>query len=175
MTRLSVTAVFLFLALFFQLVVHDPAVAVQKGEPAPDFELSDLNGKTHRLADYKGKVVVINFWASWCPECILEMPSLNTLYEKNRTSGLVVLGITSDRNRETVLGVLKKTPVSYPVLLEGSGGGVFIRKYTVIGLPTTVIIDRKGFIAERIAGRTDFGTAAFSGRIQALLHSGGQP
>lgn len=143
----------------------------QVGERAPQFELADLQGKTHRLADYAGKVVVINFWASWCPECLEEMPSLNSLYEKFRGKGLVVLGITSDRKRGPVEQALKRAPVSYPVLLETTGK-VFVRQYTVIGLPTTVIIDREGTMAERLAGRTDFGTPVFTSRIQALLEGG---
>lgn len=143
--------------------------SAEQNTPAPDFELTDLSGKTHRLADYRGKVVIINFWASWCPECLEEMPSLNGLYTKFRKQDLIVLGITSDRKKDPVLEVLKKIPVAYPLLLE-TGGGVFIRKYVVIGLPTTVIVDRRGFIAERIVGRTDFGSVSFSRKIQELLH-----
>jgi hypothetical protein len=86
----------------------------------------------------------------------------------------VVLGITSDRRKEPVLEVLKKIPVSYPLLLE-SGGSVFIRKYIVIGLPTTVLVDRRGFVSERIMGRTDFGSASFSKKIQELLDTGRTP
>ncbi|MGC2063310.1 MAG: TlpA disulfide reductase family protein [Thermodesulfovibrionales bacterium] len=145
-----------------------------QGSLAPDFELTDLNGKTHRLADYRGKVVIINFWASWCPECLEEMPSLNGLYTKFRNQDLIVLGITSDRKKEPVLEVLQKIPVSYPLLLE-TGGGVFIRKYIVVGLPTTVLVDRRGFVSERIVGRTDFGSASFSKKIQELLHTGRTP
>lgn len=148
--------------------------AAEQNTQAPDFELTDLNGKTHRLSDYRGKVVIINFWASWCPECLQEMPSLDGLYTKFRDQDLIVLGITSDRKKEPVLEVLKKTPVTYPLLLE-PGGGVFIRKYIVIGLPTTVLVDRRGSIAERIVGRTDFGSASFSKKIRELLHPGRTP
>ncbi|MBA4373266.1 MAG: hypothetical protein C0402_10465, partial [Thermodesulfovibrio sp.] len=119
-------------------------------------------------------VVLINFWASWCPECLEEMPSLDTLYMKFRKQDLVVLGITSDRMKEPVLEVLKKVPVTYPLLPE-TGGGVFIRKYTVVGLPTTVLVDRRGLIAERIVGRTDFGSASFFRKIEDLLNTGRRP
>jgi len=160
------------------LLVLQPAglsrAATEQNTPAPDFELIDLAGKTHRLADYRGKVVIINFWASWCPECLEEMPSLDRLYTRFSKQDLIVLGITSDRKKDPVLEVLKKIPVTYPLLLE-TGGGVFIRKYIVIGLPTTVLVDRRGFIAERIVGRTDFGSASFSKKIQELLHTGRTP
>ncbi len=160
--------------LVFQAAGPSAAHARQSDSPAPDFELADLDGKIHRLADYRGRVVIINFWASWCPECLEEMPSLNSLYKKFRRQDLVVLGITSDRKPETVREVLKKIPVAYPLLPE-SGGGVFIRKYTVVGLPTTIVVDRRGFISERIVGRTDFGSASFTGKIQELLHTGRTP
>ncbi|TAN41112.1 MAG: TlpA family protein disulfide reductase [Nitrospirae bacterium] len=138
---------------------------------APDFQLTDLSGKVHTLSDYRGKVVILNFWASWCPECITEMPSLNALYEKQKKNSLVVLGITSDRRSEPVAEVLKKTPVSYPVLMD-SKGAVFIRKYTVIGLPMTFIIDKNGLIVEKIIGGTDFSTAGFAKKIQELMTAG---
>ena len=154
-----------------QLSSPDGAYGAQGPEKAPLFELSDLQGKTHRLADYAGKVVVINFWASWCPECIDEMPSLNALYEKLRGKGLVVLGITSDRKQAPVEQALRRVPVSYPILIETTGK-VFIRQYTVIGLPTTVVVDRDGAIAERLVGKTDFSTAAFARKIQDLLDKG---
>jgi thiol-disulfide isomerase/thioredoxin len=144
------------------------AFGTQGLEKAPLFELSDLQGKPHRLADYAGRVVVINFWASWCPECIDEMPSLNGLYEKLKGKGLVVLGITSDRKKEPVEKALMPVPVSYPILLETTGK-VFIRQYTVIGLPTTVVVDRDGAIVERLVGKTDFGAPAFERKIQDLL------
>lgn len=159
-----------FLAVF-QLSCPYGAFAQQHGSPAPDFELTDLNGKIHRLSGYRGKVVVLNFWASWCPECLEEMPSLNAFYEKNSRKDIVVLGVTADRKKETVLTALRKVPVAYPVLLE-PGGGVFIRKYTVIGMPTTVLIDRNGIIADRIVGRTDFGSASFSGKVMDILNKG---
>jgi thiol-disulfide isomerase/thioredoxin len=159
------------LLCLLEISTPDDAFGAQGPEKAPLFELSDLQGKTHRLADYAGKVVVINFWASWCPECIDEMPSLNALYEKLRGKGLVVLGITSDRKRGPVEQALKRAPVSYPVLIEATGK-VFIRQYTVVGLPTTVVVDRDGTIAERLVGKTDFGTPAFARKIQDLLDKG---
>ncbi len=165
----SCCACILLLSLF--LLSPRWALGAQGAERAPQFELRDLQGKNHRLADYAGRVVVINFWASWCAECIDEMPSLNSLYERFRGKGLVVLGIASDRKSETVEQALRRVPVSYPVLLETTGR-VFVRQYTVVGLPTTVIIDREGNIVERLVGKTDFGTPAFARKMQSLLDGG---
>ncbi|MHB8880990.1 MAG: TlpA disulfide reductase family protein [Thermodesulfovibrionales bacterium] len=166
-------SIFICCMLIVLIPLSFPGVltAEQRNETAPDFQLKDLGGKMHTLSEYRGKVVILNFWASWCPECITEMPSLNLLYEKQRKNGLVVLGITSDRRLDPVVEVLKKTPVSYPVLMD-SKGAVFIRKYTVIGLPMTFIIDRNGLIAEKIIGGTDFSTAGFAKKIQELMTAG---
>jgi peroxiredoxin len=140
----------------------------EKSDKAPEFELDDLRGQHHRLSDYRGKIVLINFWASWCPECIDEIPSLNKIYEKYKGKGLVVLGILADRKKEAAMKILTQAGVTYPVLFDTSGG-VFIKRYTVIALPTTVVIDRNGLIVERIIGRIDFSSAAFVKKIENLM------
>jgi peroxiredoxin len=96
------------------------------------------------------------------------MPSLNTIYEKYKGKGLVVLGISADRKKEAAQKIMTQTGVTYPVLLDTSGG-VFIKRYTVIALPTTVVIDRNGLIVERIIGRVDFSSAAFLKNIENLM------
>jgi len=90
------------LLLLICTVMFFPSLAfsVNSGEEAPIFELSDLQGRKHALSDYRGKVVLINFWASWCRECITEMPSLNKLYSQFSGQGLAVLGVTVDRKSE---------------------------------------------------------------------------
>jgi peroxiredoxin len=138
------------------------------GEKAPDFELVDLQGATHRLLQYRGKVVLLNFWASWCAECLIEMPSLDSLYRKYRSNNLVVLGISIDRKRETIEGVLKKVPVSYPVLIDLKGE-VSSKKYTVIAIPSTYLIDQNGFIKERLMGGYDFTSPSVIEKIDTLL------
>ncbi len=162
---MTVRGIIIALSVFCTSALCFTAYAAEK---APEFELNDLRGAHHQLSSYHGKVVLINFWASWCPECIEEMSSLNTLYERYRGKGLVVLSISADRKKEPVTAVLARTRVAYPVLLDTTGG-VFIRHYTVIGLPTTVVIDRNGFIEERIVGRTDFTSPAFVKKIETLI------
>ena len=168
MKRLTTCCAWIVLIGVFHLAVPYNGHTAQVSDKAPEFELNDLQGVHHRLSAYREKVVVINFWASWCPECIAEMASLNSLYEKYRGKGLIVLGISADRKREPVMKVLTQTRVTYPVLLD-STGGVFIRNYTVVGLPTTVVIDKNGLIAERVMGRTDFTSAAFMNKIESLI------
>ena len=168
MKRLTTCCVLIILIGVFHLPIPGYVHSAQVSDKAPEFELDDVQGMHHRLSDYHGKVVLINFWASWCPECIGEMTSLNSLYAKYRGKGLVVLGISADRTKDPVMKVLKQTNVTYPVLLD-STGGVFIRHYTVIGLPTTVVVNKKGLIAERVIGRTDFDSTAFMNKIESLI------
>jgi len=155
------------LIALFQLFAP-PCGFAETSVTAPEIELDDLGGQHHRLSDYRGKIVLINFWASWCPECIEEMPSLNKIYEKYKGKGLVVLGISADRKKEAAMKILTKADVKYPVLLDTSGG-IFMRRYAVIAFPTTVVIDRNGFIVERIIGRIDFSSAAFMKTIENLM------
>lgn len=160
--KILVTATFLFFA--FTTVMS----AASDNAKAPDFELKDTNGTLHRFSDYKGKVVLVNFWASWCTECIEEMPSLNMLYEKFRKSDFVVLGISIDRNRAKLSDAIEKTNISYPVLMD-TKGEVFVKKFTVIGLPTSVLIDQQGLIRETIIGRHDFASNKFIEKISNMI------
>ena len=158
------------LALFACALIFSPAPAssITSGEAAPIFELADLQGKKHTLSDYLGKVVLINFWASWCRECITEMSSLNTLYTQFNRQGLVVLGVTVDRKSEDAGAAAKKARIDFPILLD-SKGEVFIKKYAVIGLPTTIIVDRKGIITEILLGTQDFQEKEITDRMASLL------
>lgn len=159
----------LFSAVF--ILVHNTdsicAEAAKNSEKAPDFELSDMQGQKHRLSDFHGKVVLINFWASWCRECITEMPSLNAMYEKFKNKDVVVLGVSTDSDIRDIKKSLGRTPVTYPVLIDRDGE-VFERKYAVRGLPTTVIVDKKGYIAGRILGSVDFSSALFINKIKMM-------
>ena len=162
----------IILIALFQLF-NPPSGIAQKPDKAPDFELDDLRGQHHRLSDYVGMTVLMNFWASWCPECIEEMSSLNKISEKYKGKGLVVLGISADRKKEAAQKIMTQTGVTYPVLLDTSGG-VFIKRYTVMALPTTVVIDRNGLIVERIIGRIDFSSTAFMKKIENLMQGAKQ-
>ncbi len=119
---------------------------------AADFTLQDVNGKTWALKDLKGKVVLVNFWATWCPPCRKEMPDLNGLYKTFEKKGLVVLSI-SDENPEKVLPYVKEHPVEYPILLDP--GDVTEKAYHIEGIPKSFVYDRDGkIVAQAIDMRT---------------------
>ena len=109
-----------------------------------DFTLTDLNGKNWRLKSLSGKIVLVNFWATWCPPCRKEMPDLETLYQRYEKNGLVVLAI-SDEDAATVKPFLADHKVSYPVLLDP--GRKVNELFRVQGIPVSFVYDRKGNLA----------------------------
>jgi cytochrome c biogenesis protein CcmG/thiol:disulfide interchange protein DsbE len=108
--------------------------------PAPEFDTPDIQGKRQRLSDYKGRVVLVNIWATWCEPCRNEMPQLDKLYQSRKETGFVVLGI-SDEAIATQQAFLKEVPVTYP-LLTTSGVPTFYRE--IARYPAIFLIDRKG-------------------------------
>ncbi|MBI2957457.1 MAG: TlpA family protein disulfide reductase [Chloroflexi bacterium] len=114
----------------------------KRPDPAIDFTLPGLDGKNVTLGDLKGKVVLINFWTTWCPACRDEMPLLQAAYDEQRSSGLVVLGVDLKEDRATVEKFLKGNGLSFPVVLDAKGE--VSSKYNVYYIPHSVIVDRDG-------------------------------
>ena len=121
-----------------------PAWAAAADVQAPAFTLQSVDGKTVSLAQFKGDVVMINFWASWCGPCRQEMPLLDSIYKQYKDMGFVLLGVNVEPNPRNADAWLKKTPVSYPVLLDPKSE--VSQLYQVQAMPTTVIIDRQGIV-----------------------------
>jgi len=118
----------------------------------PDFTLKDLSGKTWTFGELQGKVVLVNFWATWCPPCRKEMPDLETLYQRFRSKGLVVLGI-SDEEAAKVEPFIRERKVSFPVLLDP--GQKVNEMFVVEGIPKSFVYDREGkLVAQSIDMRT---------------------
>ncbi|NOY64831.1 MAG: TlpA family protein disulfide reductase [Nitrospirae bacterium] len=147
--------------------------ATAADEKAPDFSLPSIEGSLYRLSDLHGKVVILNFWATWCTPCLEEMPALDILNKRYKDKGLVILGISIDRKRETLEEFLSKNPVSYPILLDQKGE-VFVNKFTVTGLPATYVVDKDGYIVEQYTGKKDFTSQEFTDLIERLLKGGNE-
>ena len=120
------------------------------GEPAPDFKLQNLDGQYISLSDLRGKPVLINFWATWCPPCRDEMPYLQKIYEEWSGKGLVVLAIDIGESHSKVKEFLKTHNLSLPVLLDTKEN--VGRKYNITAIPTSFLIDSDGVIREKIIG-----------------------
>jgi thiol-disulfide isomerase/thioredoxin len=124
------------------LAIALPAFAISSSAPAPGFSLGARGGKTVDLAQYKGQVVMINFWATWCGPCRQEMPLLESIYKKYNKAGFTLLGVNVEPDSKPAEDWLKQTPVSFPVLFDKDSK--VSKLYEVAGMPSTVIIDRKG-------------------------------
>jgi peroxiredoxin len=119
-----------------------PAASVTAGAPAAAFQLPAAVGDPVSLADLKGQVVLINFWASWCGPCRQEMPILDQMYRKYKAAGFTLLGVNVEPKSGEAISFLKATPVSFPILFDTQSK--VSNLYEVSGMPSTVIVDRKG-------------------------------
>jgi peroxiredoxin len=111
---------------------------------APDFSLQTLDGRTVKLSDYRGQVVLLNTWATWCPPCRAEMPDLEAFYRDHQGHGFVVLAVNSEESADTVTSFLEEHDFTFPVLLDPNGE--VTKLYGIRGLPTSFFIDRDGTI-----------------------------
>ncbi|NOX37462.1 MAG: TlpA family protein disulfide reductase [Calditrichaeota bacterium] len=133
---------------------------------APDFALEDHQGNIVRLADFRGKVTIINFWATWCGPCREEIPGFVRLYDRYKDDGLAIIGISLDRpGWEVVRPFMEKYNINYPIVL---GNQKVVLDYGGIqAIPTTFIVNRQGHIVDRIIGYRP--EAFFEKRIKELL------
>ena len=129
-------------AIAAALAVALPVLAGPTGTPAPGFSLASSSGTEVSLAQYRGEVVMINFWASWCGPCRQEFPLLESIYKKYGKMGFTLLGVNVEPDSQAANEWLKQTPVSFPILYDKDSK--VSKLYDVAGMPSTVIIDRSG-------------------------------
>jgi peroxiredoxin len=145
--------VVMFMVVWLQSAKYEPLTV---GKPAPDFQLPDLNDKDIRLSDYRGKVVFLNFWATWCKPCREEMPSMEVLYKNFEKDGLVILAVSIDRvtTKKEIPPFVKSLNLTFPVLVDS--WGQTDKRYKLMGVPETYIIDREGTLREKVIGPRDW-------------------
>lgn len=139
---------------------------VDKPFPAPDFRLKSDDGKEYRLSDFRGQVVVLNFWATWCPPCRYEMPSLERARKAVHGQGIVILAVNVGEDETTVFAFTGRYPVNFPLLLDRDGA--VVRQYPVIGLPTTYVIDPRGRVTHRAVGGREWDDPALLDQLRRL-------
>jgi len=141
---------------------------ISEGEIAPDFTLKDLKGTEVNLKEFRGKVILLNFWATWCSPCRIEIPSMVELYKRYKDKGLEIIGVNLDKlGKSEVEKFSLEHKINFPVLLNPSGDAA--ARYGVVVLPTTVFLDRYGKIKGRISGAVDWTAETNLKTIETLL------
>jgi peroxiredoxin len=134
-----------------------------------DFTLPLLNGTRQKLSDLKGKVVFLNFWATWCPPCRQEMPSMETLYQRFKGQGLEVLAVDCQEEAGDVSAFMRRNKLSFPAALDESGG--VSGSYGIEAIPTTYVIGRDGKILLKVVGSLNWNHQKIIAAFETLLKS----
>ncbi len=134
---------------------------------APPFHLQDLQGRYHHLQDYRGRVVIVSFWASWCGPCREELPSMNRAWSVLQPQGVAMLAVNLGEDPEAVSAFLTDYPIGFPVLLDRRGH--FAQRWRVQGLPTSFVLSARGEIVYRVVGGQAWDDETLLRQVQALL------
>ncbi len=161
--RYSRTAILLFLVLAALHASPGPASLIDK--PAPAFVRTDLDNRRIDLAALRGRVVLLNFWATWCAPCQIEMPRFVQWQSKYKSGGLEILGVSMDDDVDPVRALVRKRGINYPILMGDEKLGILYGG--VLGLPVTYLIDRQGVIRAQFKGQTSL--SAMEASIRRIL------
>jgi peroxiredoxin len=164
----AVVAVVMVVAFGYARLARDKGYGLKTGTVAPEFSLPGLDGKTVDLASYRGKVVVLNFWATWCPPCVAEMPSLERLSRALGPEGLAVVTVSTDEDEKALRAFVTEHGLTMPVLRDPGGRGP-ADEYHTTGYPETFVLDRAGKLLEHAVGPDDWDSAQRLAYFRGLL------
>ncbi len=155
-----------FGVVWLQSAKYEPLTV---GMAAPDFTLPDMAGKNQQLSDYRGKVVFLNFWATWCKPCKEEMPSMQVLWDNLKKEDFVMLAVSMDRVTTTkeIPPFVENLKLTFPILTDS--WGQTDKRYKLMGVPETYIIDQSGVLREKVIGPRDWTRAESIETIVQLL------
>jgi len=165
---LAVVAVVVAVAFGYVRLAENKGYALKAGTPAPLFRLPSLGGGDVDLASYRGKVVVLNFWATWCPPCIAEMPSLERLHRALGSEGLAVVTVSTDEDAAELKRFVAERGLTMPVL-QDPGGRVAASDYHTTGYPETFVLDREGRLLQHTVGPAEWDSAEQRAYFRGLL------
>ena len=140
---------------------------LKERQAAPDFTLPDPGGKKVSIKDFRGKVVFLNFWATWCEFCKDEMPAMDRLYREFRGKGFEIVAVNVKDKRPDALAFARQLKLTYPIVMDPEGEVGLL--YGAFGMPTTYLIDRKGVVLARLWGPADWYSPAARKLIGALV------
>ncbi|WP_456444758.1 TlpA family protein disulfide reductase [Thiolapillus sp.] len=133
---------------------------------APNFNLKDVDGNSYRFSDLKGRVVIVNFWATWCPPCRAEMPSMQRAWEQLREEGVMMLAVDVGEDEDAIFEFTASYPVEFPILLDTDSS--VSESWKVRGLPTTFVVDQWGRKVYRAVGGREWDTPQLLKKIREL-------
>jgi peroxiredoxin len=139
------------------------------GKKAPPFTVKDLSGRDISLSSFRGKTILLNFWATWCPYCREERGFLNSLHREYKEKGLTIIAISTDRSPEKVLSYVKSTPMDFVLLHDHSKDAA--SRYGVYSLPTSFLIDKEGVVKHKLMGLRNWTEKSSKKLIETLLQN----
>ncbi len=165
---LKSTLISLLLAFSFnaQAEFSTDLTEIEHRPNAPRFSLPDMDGKLHQLSDYRGKPVIISFWATWCPPCLIEIPHLNRAWEKLKDDDVVMLFVNINEAKETIEAYEKKVPINLTILRDETAGQ--LHNWNMIGLPAAFIIDPEGRVVYQALGERLWDSDEMLDKVRAL-------
>lgn len=143
-----------------------PMAPLTEHSVAPEFTLPDLNGRRHSLSDFRGHLVLVNFWAGWCQPCRKEMPSLQHSYEVLRTHGVQVLAVHAGPMEDSTMNFLKINQITFPILVDRE---LALKNWAVTRLPTSILISPDGHMIYRISAGRDWGGEPMLAFLRSVL------
>ncbi len=160
------------IAYRIQLPPNQKTILIQEksevGHPAPGFTLRNLQGNLERLSDHKDKVIILNFWATWCAPCLEEMPAFEKLYRRYRSEGFTVLAVSLDKgDTSKVKGFVDKNNLTFPVLIDSDG--VAEKLYPSFTIPFTYVIGKEGRVAARVDGAKNWASSETFAALDILI------
>lgn len=164
----GLVVVVVVLAFAYVHLAENKGYGLRAGSVAPPFRLPSLAGGEVDLQSLRGKVVVLNFWATWCPPCVAEMPSLERLYRALGPEGLAVVTVSTDEDEEALVRFVKEHGLSVPVLRD-PGGRVASTEYGTTGYPETFTLDPRGTVLEHVVGPAEWDSPEALAHYRSLL------
>jgi len=158
-------------AFGYVYLAENKGYALKRGTEAPGFRLPSLAGGQVDLASQRGRVVVLNFWATWCPPCVAEMPSLERLYRTLSPEGLAVVTVSTDEDQAELRRFVSQHGLTLPVLVD-PGGRVAGGEYHATGYPETFLLDRQGRILKHVVGPAEWDSPETLAELRKLMASG---